>query len=300
MDIINMATCPNGKIYAQLNPAASQATHYETIHRLRNMRHTLMKAATAALILPVAMAANGPMVPDYELTPTVLSTFAMPTTVTKINVQYLDTVAEDLHINGWSCRVRNIENDSGFDLTYKWRLPVNNGDINGALKTAFSYGWNSGQGNYDAQIDWLYSSQTLFIQRDYTASSKGYSGTDDPSEKDLQSMLESNAPDMFNDWVYNDWGTDMLKNAVNYGPVLTKRSTGTWNGAELDIEVCPIENSSGTGIEYLAEASFKTSDYDSASSGRNQLIALLQSKGWFLAESVSKEDLVMENYHPTS
>lgn len=280
------------------------------------MKYTVMKAAAAALILPTAMAADGPMVPDYEvhllmdptvvlgsdfkLTPTVLSTFAMPTTVTKINVQYLDTVAQDLHVNGWSCRVRNIENDSGFDLTYKWRLPVNNGDINGALNTAFSDGWNSGQGNYDAQIDWLYASQTLSIQRDYTASSKGYSGTDDPNEKDSRSMLESNAPGMFDDWVSDGWGTDMLKNAVIYGPVLTKRSTGTWNGVELDIEVWPIENSSGTGIEYLVEASFKTSDEDSASSGRDQLITLLQNEGWFLAESVSKEDLVMENYHPTS
>lgn len=280
------------------------------------MRHFLIKAASAAFALPVVMAADGPMVPDYEvhllmdptvvlgsdfkLTPTVLSTFAMPTTVTKINVQYLDTTTEDLYNNGWSCRIRNIENESGFDLTYKWRLPVNNGDITGALNTAFSYGWNSGQGNYNAQIDWLYTSQTLSIQRDYTASSKGYSGTDDPDEQDSRSMLESNAPNMFNDWVSDDWGTDLLSSAVIYGPVLTKRSIGTWNGVELDIEVWPIENSSGTGIEYLVEASFKTSNYTFASDGRDQLITLLQNEGWFLAESVSKEDLVMENYHPTS
>ncbi|OSZ99866.1 hypothetical protein A9Z42_0007220 [Trichoderma parareesei] len=280
------------------------------------MKHMLIKAASEALILTAVMAADGPMVPDYEvhllmnpsavlgsdfkLTPTVLSTFAMPTTVTKINVQYLDTITEDFHVNGWSCRIRNVENKSGFDLTYKWRLPVNNGDINGALNTAFSDGWNSGQGNYDAQIDWLYSSQTLSIQRDYSASSQGYSGTDNPSEKDSRNMLEDNAPGMFDDWVSGGWGTDLLRSAVIYGPILTKRSTGTWNGLELDIEVWPIENSSGTGIEYLVEASFKTDDFDTASTLRDQLITLLQNNGWFLAESVSKEDLVMENYHPTS
>ncbi|KAM0257088.1 hypothetical protein ACHAQJ_004552 [Trichoderma viride] len=280
------------------------------------MRHLLAKVASAALVLPAAMAADGPMVPDYEihllmdptvvldsdfkLTPTVLSTFAMPTTVTKINVQYLDTIPEDLYNNGWSCRIRNIENESGFDLTYKWRLPVSNGNITGALDTAFGDGWNSGQGNYNAQIDWLYTSQTLSIQRDYTASSSGYSGTDDPDEKDSRSMLESNAPNMFNDWLSDNWGTDLLKSAVIYGPVLTKRSIGAWSGVELDIEVWPIENSSGTGIEYIVEASFKTSNYTFASTGRNQLISLLQNEGWFLAESLSKEDLVMENYHPTS
>ncbi|PON22605.1 hypothetical protein TGAM01_v208494 [Trichoderma gamsii] len=280
------------------------------------MKNVLAKVASAAIILPLALAADGPMVPDYEvhllldptvvldssfkLTPTVLSTFAMPTTVTKINVQYIDTVSEDLYNNGWSCRIRNIENESGFDLTYKWRLPVSNGDINGALNTAFNDGWNSGQGNYDAQIDWLYASQTLSIQRDYTASSKGYSGTDDPDEADSRSMLESNAPGMFDDWVSNNWGTDMLESGVIYGPVLTKRSVGTWNGVELDIEVWPIENSSGTGIEYIVEASFKTDNYTFASDGRAELISLFQNEGWFLAESVSKEDLVMENYHPTS
>lgn len=280
------------------------------------MKNLLAKGISAAVILPMVLAADGPMVPDYEvhllldptvvlgsdfkLTPTVLSTFAMPTTVTKINVQYIDTVSEDLYNNGWSCRIRNIENESGFDLTYKWRLPVNNGDINGALNTAFSYGWNSGQGNYNAQIDWLYASQTLSIQRDYTASSKGYSGTDDPDESDSRSMLESNAPNMFNDWVSDNWGTDLLESGVIYGPVLTKRSVGTWNGVELDIEVWPIENSSGTGIDYIVEASFKTDNYTFASAGRDELITLLQNESWFLAESLSKEDLVMENYHPTS
>ncbi|RFU82179.1 hypothetical protein TARUN_12 [Trichoderma arundinaceum] len=280
------------------------------------MRRLLVKAASVAFALPVAIAADGPMVPDYEvhllmnptvvlgsdfkLTSTVLSTFSMPTTVTKINVQYLDTTTEDLYNNGWSCRIRNIENESGFDLTYKWRLPLNNEDITGALNTAFSYGWNSGQGNYDAQIDWLYASQTLSIQRDYTASSKGYSGTDNPDEKDSRNILESNAPSMFNDWVSDGWGTDLLESAVIYGPILTKRSTGTWNGIKLDIEVWPIQISSSNGVEYIVEASFKTANYTFASTGRDQLISLLQSEGWFIAENLSKEDLVMENYHPTS
>lgn len=276
----------------------------------------LSRALLAALALPAVLASSGPMVPDYEvhllldptvvldsndrLIPTVISAFAMPTTVTKINVQYLDTTDEELYNNGWSCRIRNIENESGFDLTYKWRLPIENGDITGALNTAYDDGWNSGQGNYDAQVDWLLSSQTLSIQRDYSASSKGYSGTDDPDESDSRSMLISNAPGMFDDWVSNNWGTDTLKSAVIYGPVLTKRSVGTWSGVELDIEIWPIENSSGTGIEYIVEASFKTDNYTFASTGRDQLMDLLQDEGWFLAESYSKEDLVMENYHPTS
>ncbi|OAA61778.1 hypothetical protein SPI_04637 [Niveomyces insectorum RCEF 264] len=272
-------------------------------------------AVLAAFALP-AVLASGPMVPTYEvhllLDPTVvlnsddrlispvISEFAMPTTVTKINVQYIDTVDEDLYNQGWSCRIRNTENKSGFDLTYKWRLPIANGDITGALNTAYSDGWNSGQHNYDAEVDWYLTFQELSIQRDYSASSKGYSGMDDPTEKDSRKFLISNAPGMFDDWVSKNWGTTELADAVVYGPILTKRSVGTWNGVELDIEIWPIENASGTGVDYLVEASFKTDDYSFASTGRDQLTALLQSKGWFLDESYSKEALVMANYHPTS
>ncbi|ERS95116.1 uncharacterized protein SPSK_10392 [Sporothrix schenckii 1099-18] len=272
---------------------------------------------TAVLALPAAiLAADGPMVPDYEihlqLDPTVvldsnfrlvsavIDEFAMPTTVTKKNVQYIDTLDKALDAQGWSCRIRNVENKSGFDLTYKWRLPIQNSDITGALNTAFADGWNSGQGNYAAQVDWYLDSQELSVSRDYTASSSGYSGTTDPSEADSRSLLIANAPKMFDNWVTNGWGTDELAGGAIYGPVLTKASAGTWDGRELDIEIWPIENSAGTGIAYLVEASFKTDDYDTAVSGQAGLIALLKSKGWFLDASNSKEALVLANYHPTS
>ncbi|KAL1889889.1 hypothetical protein Sste5346_008613 [Sporothrix stenoceras] len=272
----------------------------------------------AALVFPAAVLASsdGPMVPSYEihlqLDPTVvldssyrlvsavIDEFAMPTTVTKKNVQYIDTVDKALDAQGWSCRIRNIENESGFDLTYKWRLDINNGDVTTALNTAYADGWNSGQGNYEAQVDWYLDSQELSVQRDYTASSSGYSGTDDPTEKDSRSMLIDNAPKMFDNWVSSGWGTTELESGVIYGPVLTKESVGTWNGVELDIEIWPIENSAGTGIDYLVEASFKTDNYTFAADGQTQLIDLLTSKGWFLDASNSKEALVLANYHPTS
>ncbi|CAK7200711.1 hypothetical protein SEUCBS139899_003410 [Sporothrix eucalyptigena] len=279
--------------------------------------HAAKALLVAAMALPTAMASSdGPMVPSYEihlqldptvvldssyrLTSPVIEEFAMPTTVTKKNVQYIDTVDEALYAQGWSCRIRNIENESGFDLTYKWRLEIENGDITTALNTAYEDGWNSGQGNYEAQVDWYLTFQELSVQRDYTASSSGYSGTDDPTEADSRTMLIDNAPKMFDNWVSSGWGTTELESGVIYGPVLTKVSVGTWNGVELDIEIWPIENSAGTGIDYLVEASFKTDNYTFADVGRTQLQDLLTSKGWFLDASNSKEALVLANYHPTS
>ncbi|CAK7262756.1 hypothetical protein SEPCBS119000_000145 [Sporothrix epigloea] len=271
----------------------------------------------AALALPAVRASSdSPMVPSYEvhlqLDPTavlnssysliadVLDEFAMPASVTEKNVQYIDTVDKALDAQGWSCRIRNIQTKAKFDLTYKWRLAINDSDIDAALNTALNDGWNSDQSKYEAQVDWYLSSQELSVQRDHKASEDGYSGLDDPSEQDSQSLLIDNAPKMFDNWAYSGWGTTELGSGVVYGPVLTKASAGTWNGVELDIEVWPIENAAGTGIDYLVEASFKTSNYTFASVGRTQLQDLLTSKGWFLDESNSKEAMVLANYHPTA
>ncbi|CAK7242831.1 MAG: hypothetical protein STHCBS139747_004333 [Sporothrix thermara] len=271
----------------------------------------------AALALPTVLAdSDGPVVPNYEvhlqLDPTVvlnsdyrlnddvIAEFGMPSTVTKKNVQYIDTLDKALSDQGWSCRIRSIEDEDDFDLTYKWRLPIVNGDIDAAIEIAFADGWNDGQGNYKSQVDWYLESQELSISRDYSAASSGYSGMDDPDEKDSRKMLIDNAPKMFDNWVASGWGTDELAEGVIYGPVLSKASEGTWNGVELDIEIWPIQNAAGTGIDYLVEASFKTDDYAFAAEARTELQALLTSKGWFLNASQSKQALVLANYHPSS
>lgn len=84
----------------------------------------LARALLALCVLPTASAASN-IVPDYEvkllliptavlgsdnkLKATVLSTFAMPTSVTKMNVQFLDTSSKDIYNAGWSPRIRKME-----------------------------------------------------------------------------------------------------------------------------------------------------------------------------------------------
>jgi len=233
---------------------------------------------------------------DFKLTPTVLSTFGMPTTVTKMNVQYLDTDSEDLYNNHWDARIRNMEGSSDFDLTYKFRLPIGNGDINAALTQANTDGFDAGDTGYDAQVEWGYTSETLSISREHSASESGYSGMDLPSKKDSRKMLIDNAPDKFNDWLYNDWGTTMLGSARIYGPVLAKRSIGTWNSTQLYIEVWPIKNVYGNGTDYIVEASFKVDTFTEASDKKAALQAYLINKNWFLAVDQLKTSLIMQRY----
>src|SRR5690606_28747714 len=71
---------------------------------------------------------------DKKLKTEVLSYFNMPTSVEKIAVQFMDT--EDLELNeeGWSVRIRKLESytDKEFEIVYKKRYPIVNGDITGA------------------------------------------------------------------------------------------------------------------------------------------------------------------------
>ncbi|MDO9353664.1 MAG: hypothetical protein Q7T55_08210, partial [Solirubrobacteraceae bacterium] len=265
----------------------------------------------AALTLPTAAGAAANMTPDYEvklllnpaatlgsdhkLTSAVRTQFGMPTTVTKMNVQFLDD-DEEIYGEGWSPRIRKTEGESGFELTYKKRYPVTGGDVGAALTTANAEGFDAGDTGYEAQVEWGYAKQTLSISRKKSASGSGYSGMDLPGTSASRTMLINESPDKFDDWLANGWGTGILSTSRIYGPVLAKRSVGTYSGTELFIEVWPILNAAGTATEDVVEASFKTTSSSTASSKKASLQSLLQSKGWFLSQDSLKTQLIMDRY----
>lgn len=98
-------------------------------------------------------AAPQPMTPDYEvklfldpslvldanheLTPAV-RTYFQTGAAEKIRVQFLDTNDQRINQEGWYVRLRKKENDASnkFELVYKKRYPVENGNLNAALAQA--------------------------------------------------------------------------------------------------------------------------------------------------------------------
>jgi hypothetical protein len=239
--------------------------------------------------------------PNNELMGTVLSTFGihstatMPPTATKLNVQFLDTCSKEIYTAGWSVRIRKAEGDDKFELTYKKRYAITGGDIDTALTIANNDGFNAGTTKYDAQVEWGYEEQTLSITRKKKAAS-GNSGTDLPGIIDSRKMLIDEAPDKFDNFKFNKWGTKAIAVSRIFGPVLFSRFIGSWKGMPLYIEVWPLLNSEGTGIEYIVEASFKTKDRATASTEQKELAAYLESNGWFLAKDSLKTQLIMERY----
>jgi hypothetical protein len=162
------------------------------------------------------------------------------------------------------------------------------------LTTANQQGWDITDDNYEAQVEWGYSKLTLSFSLKKDIGANGLGDTDLPKTKDSRSMLIDDAPGKFEHWSYNNWGTDKLAASRIYGPVLAKRSTGTWNGFKLYVEVWPIK--SGSSTQYIVEASFKTADRNTASTQKANLQAFIQSKGWFLAQDSLKTSLIMSNY----
>lgn len=233
---------------------------------------------------------------NNKLKQTVLETFTVATTVTKMNVQFLDTNDKILYNIGWSPRIRKVQGKAVFELTYKRRYKIANGDIDAALTTANKDAFDSTTTTYEAQVDWGFKNQTLSIHCDESYSDSGKNATDLPCVKLSRKMLIEKAPDKFDSSVGKDWVMDRLKESRIYGPVSAERYTGTWSGEELDIEVWPIKDAAGTGTEYIVEASFKVKKRDKARKKHCELMALLEMKSWFLARDSLRTSLIMERY----
>ncbi|KFA67367.1 hypothetical protein S40285_09607 [Stachybotrys chlorohalonatus IBT 40285] len=234
--------------------------------------------------------------PNNELTSTVLSTFDMSPSVIKLNVQFLDTTCKDILTAGWSARIRKTENKDDLELTYKKRYDIMGGDIDAALTMAKNDRFDADDAKYEAQVEWGYQKQTLSITRKKMVADSVNSGMDLPGTCNSRTMLVDKAPDRFNNWLRINWGANALAKSRIFGPVLAKRSIGTWEGMRLYIEVWPIRNRAGTGNDYLVEASFKTENRTTASTRHDSFISYLQSKGWFLEEDSLKTHLIMERY----
>ena len=235
---------------------------------------------------------------EHEVLSTVLQTLNMPATVSKMNVQFLDKCSKEIYAAGWNLRMRKFENKPNLELNYKKRYDIKNENIESALNQANDDGFDAEDTKYEAEIEWGYAKQTLSISREKSVPHTGNSQLDLMGTVDSRAILSEQAPDKFDNWGPGDkWGTEALATAGIYGPVLAKRWIGTWNGIKkFYIEVWPVLDPEGTGIDYIVEASFKADDYATASAERNNLTKYLREQGWLLAEDSLKTKLIMERY----
>lgn len=249
-------------------------------------------------------------VPDYEvkflldskqileqngaLKNSVSSAFNMNGAAKRLSVEYFDTNGLDLNGAGWNVRFRKKEDKKNYELAYKKRYTIVNGDIQAALTKANAEGFNASDDNYEAEVDWGYGKQTLsFTTEKKVDAAKGLSL---PAPDQALGMLLTNLPGKLKNAGSSNWGKDMLAKSREHGPVSVSKYEGTFNGLETDIEVWPIRSANGSSTENIIEVSFKTTDYQAASDNRSKLMALLQAKGWLVPQDSLKTNLVLERY----
>ncbi|MCG7379169.1 CYTH domain-containing protein [Paenibacillus sp. ACRSA] len=255
-------------------------------------------AANAVPAYEVKFLAKPDLVLNADGTPRteVVQTLGLDSTPTAIQTEYFDTHALELNEEGWNVRFRKKEDKNNYELTYKKRYPIINGDVNAALTLANQEGFDSSDDNYEAEIDWGYGKQTLSFSNTKKVDSPKNSGINLPSDQEALKMLLDKLPGKLNKWSSSNWGKQKLTDSRVYGPVTFQRYKGTWNGQEMSLEVWPIRDAAGTGVENIVEVSFKTDNASTVSDLRNQLMQVLENKQWLLPADGLKTQLILERY----
>lgn len=254
-------------------------------------------AANAVPAYEVKFLAKPELVLNTDGTPRseVIQTLGLNSTARNISAEYFDTNALNLNQAGWDVRFRKKDDKNNYELTYKKRYPVINGDVNAALTLANHEGFDASDDNYEAEIDWGYGKQTLSFSNTKKVDTKA-TGVQLPSQQEALSMLLDKLPGKLKNWSSSNWGKQQLTVSRAYGPVTFQRYEGTWNGQEITLEVWPIRNAAGTGLENIVEISFKTADSTAVSGLRTQLMQVLENKNWLIPADGLKTQLILERY----
>ena len=229
---------------------------------------------------------------DAEGKPTeeVLKALGWTGKVKNRGMQFLDVEGKLYNEAGWSNRVRIKQGDDEYDVTFKKRYAVENGDIAAALAKAEADGFVAGLDGYECELDWGWNKLTLSVATEESVAKVGYDDTVLPNLEDSIAMVEGAMPDPV-----KAYAADITK-AVLCGPIYYPRYTGELAGMELDIEICAIPNQKTGEIEYVFEVAFSTDTYEEAAAKRDEIAQILEATGYLLKEDGLKTNKILNAF----
>lgn len=227
---------------------------------------------------------------DNKLTEETLELLGFTGKVKNRGMQFHDTADKAYNEAGWSNRVRIKQGDEEYDITFKKRYAVVDGDIEAALTQAAKDGFVAGLEDYEAELDWGHSKLTLSIATETSVDKVGYDDTVLPNAEDSIAMVKAAMPDPV-----KAVAADIDK-AIVCGPVYYPRYTGELAGMELDIEICPITNAKTGVTEYVCEVSFSTDTYEEAVTKRDEIAKILKDAGILLEQDGLKTNKILNAY----
>lgn len=232
---------------------------------------------------------------NYELNSEYRDFFNTDKKYDTVGVLYLETEDYDFSNEGWYNRIRIEEDSDKFDLTYKKRYSIENGDIDAALTKANEEGFDISDTNYEAQVDWGYNKMTLSLSNKKEESNKNYDDMELPGRKDAIEIIKDNMPGK-EDWKENNWGKNLIDDAKKCGPVYYYKYEGEVEDITVDLEIWPVYTESTDSTEYITEVSFKEDDYNMASENRDKVMNALENKGILKHEDSLKTQKILDAF----
>src|SRR5262249_38997214 len=142
-------------------------------------------------------------------------------------------------------------------LTFKRRYPADGG-LGAALVQAERDGFDAGEGDYEAELEWGLRKRTL------TFSNEKQVGRGDglPRGEEARRPALDGVPGKWRRWVRGGWAEEILARAHTYGPVHGRRWRGGRAGIDdkISVEVWEILAENGRDTERVVEVSFKAKD----------------------------------------
>lgn len=208
------------------------------------------------------------------------------------DIQFIDTINNDMYIHGWILRNRKKEGDNKYELTYKKRYEIINNNTDYVLEQARKEGLLQNNEAYELEWEWGYTKKKLSVSFEEKPEAN-VSDTDMPSIDELKQLFLQNLPEEFLNWEHNDYGIEQINKSRVCGPIQAKVYDGKWNESKISIEIW--SKSINNKTESIIEVSMKVVDELIATQHHIKFKDYLEEIGWLLMQDFSKTEWVLKN-----
>ncbi|MBJ7934887.1 hypothetical protein [Bacillus cereus] len=208
------------------------------------------------------------------------------------DIQFIDTINNDMYNDGWILRNRKKEGDNKYELTYKKRYEIINNNTDYVLEQAKREGVIQNNEEYELEWEWGYTKKKLSVSFEEEPEANA-SATGMPSIDELKQLFLHNSPKAFINWKNKDYGIEQINNSRACGPIQAKVYDGKWDESKITIEIWSKTINNRT--ESIIEVSMKVKDESIATLYHTKLKDYLQEKDWLLMQDFSKTEWALTN-----
>ena len=244
------------------------------------------------LLSPEKVLTSGSM-----LSESIMEEFGLAGDYTVYDVVYLETADQSFINEGWVNRIRWKRGKKKPERTCKKRYAVSGDDqasILSCLEKVVSDGIDVQSENCSLEIDWGYSKMTLSATWETSGKYKDYQSLQEFTTADLISYFAETMPSEERNWKSPGWADEELAHAQKAGIVTLNRIKGVWEDTEVTFDILrlPLDDA----VEDIVELSFKSDDYASAASKRQQLTQILDGEGILLHADSLKTQRILDAF----